>query len=361
MPNAEVFMCSGSYCQARNTLQGYGAPAVDPTQYIKLLKFSSDSHTSTAVFSRSLSAAAGAKLSYNITDKTMGLIFARGAWTGYPMPQGAPAKHDDNTIGRSQVNFIHPSPSPSPGPSPGPAPAKKAGVWPDRFDANMTIAKGQAPSEGGILLETSFFARLRYDFPSRSQIWQYYDLADPSKYIGGELWVGEMLYELGSDGSCFSSNMTFDIIRPDWLQGTDFATTNFLLRQPANTANPPGLSNYTRSDLFKLPNTIGMTNSWLVADSPIAEPIRLEGPNDFNHPTFRSILEYANFEPQKSISPSVFHIPAACNKSATGADDLKQLSVATAAASGSDGSRQSAFGMSRFFEAIIKQMQQGQE
>ena len=277
MPHAEVFMCSGTFCQARNTLAGYDIPAVETHQYLKLVSVHSTAASTSAIFSRAVAAAPAAALSYSISNSTMGLIFGRGAWRGAPMPQGgSPAKHDDSTIGRAQVNFY--SAGPAPGPAP-PPPPKRAGVWPDRFDSYMAIAKGQDPVKG--VLGVNFFARLRYDFPAGRQIWDYFDLANHSHYIGGELWAGDMLFELGADGSCYGSNMTFGIIRPNWLQGTTYSTTNYLLRQPTAASNPSGLSNYTLADLFKVPNTVGMTNSWLVADSPIAEPIRLEGPNDF--------------------------------------------------------------------------------
>ena len=56
---------------------------------------------------------------------------------------------------------------------------------------------------------------------------------------GGELWVGDMLYSLDAGNGCYaaSSNMTFGILRPGWLQGTAFATTNYLLRQPVPGQN----------------------------------------------------------------------------------------------------------------------------
>ena len=136
----------------------------------------------------------------------------------------------------------------------------------------------------------------------------------------------------------------FGILRPDWLTGTTFSTTNYLLRQPTPSSIPRGVSNYTLADLFKVPNTLGMTNSWLVTDSPIGEPIRLEGPDRVvrrrlslcmhdglenttprdpqlplshpspqDQPSWRSVLEFSTFSPQTSFPAGVFAIPAACN------------------------------------------------
>ena len=77
------------------------------------------------------------------------------------------------------------------------------------------------------------------------------------------------------------------------------------------------LSAYTFSDLFQVMNTIAMTNSWLVADSPIAEPVRLEGPDDFNQPSYVSILEFGDFEKVDSFDASVFAVPPSCHNKTT--------------------------------------------
>ena len=53
------------------------------------------------------------------------------------MPKGAPLQHTYNGIVANGINFFSGSVTPTPPPKP-----KIAGVWPDRFDANMTIAGG---------------------------------------------------------------------------------------------------------------------------------------------------------------------------------------------------------------------------
>eukprot|EP00466_Bigelowiella_natans_P012027 jgi/Bigna1/85927/estExt_fgenesh1_pg.C_70035 len=320
MPNAEIFMCNPSsnddkFCQVRYTENGYNAPEISPSQYIKLISSSRDPKTGTAqaVFSRPVLADSASKISYQIGyNTTMGLIYARGAWQ-----QGNPIKHD-GTAGRSEVNFFNNSPEPGP-PTPAPTPAaKKAGVWPSRHDANMTIAMSQ-PVKDNRTLTTGLRARLRYDFPARSQLWEYFDMETRAP-VGGELWIDEILYSFDGKDNCAVTNMTFDIISPNWLQGTHYASTNFLLRQSVSKFTEEetacNFSDYTLSDLFQLPNTIAMTNSWLVVDSPIAEPIRLEGPDDFNEPTYRSILEYRTFKPVSKFDASVFAIPAPCKQEA---------------------------------------------
>eukprot|EP00946_MAST-07B_sp_MAST-7B-sp1_P002944 g2944.t1 len=329
MPNAEIFMCnpkaksapsgdgrSQAFCQVRNSAAGYQLPALDKAQYLTMLTSSRGSDgAAKASFRRSLAAVPGSPLSVTIANHTMGLIYARGRWNGDPMPSGEPEKHTD--AGRVQVNFYEPSPAPSPSP-PSPSPSKVAGVWPSVFEANMTIARGQAIENGQ--LTVTCFAQLFYDFPRRRQLWQYSSL-DPStpggggrKLLGGELWINETLYEISpGDEECLTTNLGFDIVQPDWLQKTHYQTTNFLLRQPK-----PGQhwSNYTSSDLFTLPNTIGMTNSWLVEDSKIAEPVRLEGPDDDKHVSWRSILEYSIFKPIDGKLPDeLFDVPAVCKNS----------------------------------------------
>ena len=122
-----------------------------------------------------------------------------------------------------------------------------------------------------------------------------------------------IIYYLSADRTqCSHQNLTFDILKPNWLQQTKYISTNYLLRQ--SFANSCGPVNYTDADLFQIPNTVGMTNSWLVADSKIAEPIRLMGPDNTNKPKTRSILEYMTFEPvTKQFDDSVFTIPKSCS------------------------------------------------
>ena len=60
-------------------------------------------------------------------------------------------------------------------------------------------------------------------------------------------------------------------------------------------------SNYIQADLYQVLNTIAMTNSWLALESPIAEPVRLEGPDDFDHPDAVSILEFGDFVPRRRV------------------------------------------------------------
>lgn len=323
MPDAEMFMCSptsaggGTFCQVRNSAAGYALPAVDAEQYLRLVSSSNSGGISTSTFSRTLAAAAvkPPALSYAIAaNAAMGLIFAQGTWDGDPMPAGAPKQH--TSAGRSQVNFYAPpAPTSPPSPAPpGPAPGPQAGVWPLRYRSNMTIARAQAVVGG--LLPVSFWARISYDFPRRSQLWEYFELdpseqGKPRKSLGGELWINETLFSFTANAAqCVSDNLGFDIIRPDWLQDTNYATTNFLLRQPEAGQH---WSNYSLCDLYKIPNTLGMTNSWVVVNSSIAQPVRLEGPDNFDHPDWRSILEYTtDFEVLDEFPADTFAVPKSC-------------------------------------------------
>lgn len=194
---------------------------------------------------------------------------------------------------------------------------KTAGTWPDRFDANMSIAPSQPALSQ---LYVPLLARLRYDFPNRNQLWEYADLeGNPA---GGELWRNYTMFSYDAEMSeCWVTEFDFSIVTPTWLQTTVYTTTNYLLRQPVqgkdgDCSNDPG--NYTISDLYKIPNTLGMTNSWLIADSPIAEPIRLEGPDDFDNPDSVSILEYATFESlEDNFDDVVFEVPEVCENPET--------------------------------------------
>eukprot|EP00943_MAST-04B_sp_MAST-4B-sp1_P002821 g2821.t1 len=317
MQNAEVFICNpetsnlikgGTFCQVRNTIKGYTTPTLDKTQYIKLISGQrSASRDAVATFSRTLSKSSRSELSYDIVNKSMGIIYARGNWSDGPMPKGVPLEHTYNGLLSQGINFFEGNNRPKPKPVP-----HIAGVWPNQFDSNMTIAAGQLPKNNKLI--TSVFARLRYDYTNRRQLWEYFDIKTGDS-LGGELWIGTMLYYLNANRSeCQVKNMTFDILKPTWLQQTKYITTNYLLRQ--SFANACGPVNYTDADLFQIPNTVGMTNSWLVANSPIAEPIRLMGPDNTNEPTSRSILEYITFQPHsKPFDESVFKIPKSCSGS----------------------------------------------
>ena len=125
---------------------------------------------SVATFRRKTSKNQASPRSVDITNTTLGLVHARGPWTSPSMPSGQPSKH--TSAARDQLNFFTPSPTPPPPPVP-PSP-KHAGVWPDHFVANMTIARDQLIVGGS--LNVSFYAVLKYDFPARSQLWEYYEL-----------------------------------------------------------------------------------------------------------------------------------------------------------------------------------------
>ena len=110
MADAEIFICNPTptetatqYCQVRNSLAGFVEPAVDKQQYITLMSSSVVNGISTATFQRTLAAVSGSELSFNITNNTMGLIYARGSWSGDSMPSGFPNQHKD--VGITKVNF----------------------------------------------------------------------------------------------------------------------------------------------------------------------------------------------------------------------------------------------------------------
>ena len=73
------------------------------------------------------------------------------------------------------------------------------------------------------------------------------------------------------------------MLRPDWLVHTTYAGSHYLLRQPSpHGTNGLCYSPYNElADLFQDPAPIGgITNNWLVYNSSIGEPMRLEGDHD---------------------------------------------------------------------------------
>lgn len=195
---------------------------------------------------------------------------------------------------------------------------KTAGVWPDRFDANMT-ATGSQPMDPQLTVNT--LARLRYDFPGRRQRWDY-------AYINGtdagyETWINTTLYYVDpTETECYPYDVGLYVLKPEWLTATNYLTTQYLRRQPPVPSDIARIAvlepnNYTLSDLYQLEAPLGMTNSWVVADSPIGEPTRLEGPQDFDNPDYVSILEFTTFVPQEIFDETVFQLPDACNTQET--------------------------------------------
>ena len=112
------------------------------------------------------------------------------------------------------------------------------------------------------------------------------------------------------------SPFKLEVLRPDWLVHTRYVATHYLDRQPPPNATAGGVC-YTPyselSDLYQDPAPIGgMTNNWLSFNSSIGEPIRLEGPDDFAHPTWVSIQDYLSFTAVDHHDPHTFDIPSTC-------------------------------------------------
>lgn len=247
---------------------------------------------------------AEAQLSFPIRNATMGLIFARGQWS-----EGIPMKHNDSQAGVRPIAF-YPDTPPSPPPPPPPPSRKQAGVWPLRWEGNFTMA--MAPF--GAHLALNWTGRLRYDSPSGQQLLEYFLLSGPQtgELFYSELWVGHTLYKWGVGVPCFGTSLSIGILRPDWLQSASYFHTNYLLRQRN------GWSDYTLCDLYLEPAPVGgMTNSWVVVNSSLAEPVRLEGPVNFDpaHPIM-GIFEFMSFRPVSEFDPAVFRVPTQC-KNAT--------------------------------------------
>eukprot|EP00966_Prymnesium_polylepis_P058599 1357236-Prymnesium_polylepis.2 len=100
------------------------------------------------------------------------------------------------------------------------------------------------------------------------------------------------------------------------LVHTKYVASHYLDRQPPPNASAHGVC-YTpyseMSDLFQDPAPIGgITNNWLVFNSSIGEPFRLEGPDDFQHPTWLTIQDYLSFEPVEQHEPHTFDVPPGC-------------------------------------------------
>eukprot|EP00966_Prymnesium_polylepis_P058598 1357236-Prymnesium_polylepis.1 len=136
-----------------------------------MLNFSRDGDRTVATFSRNLFvSSAASSISVPITNTTLGLIFARGSWSG-----DHPNQHQ-GTAGRWQANFHKPGPAPGPPAPPTPAPpapppTRRAGVWPLRFDARLKMAPSQVPTArlhvklGSRLRIVPDFVKGRFDVP----------------------------------------------------------------------------------------------------------------------------------------------------------------------------------------------------
>ena len=217
-------------------------------------------------------------LSYPIAyNSDMGVTYAYGAWQG-SMPAGTPLQHvyADEIV----INFFNQKPTPpNPNPpSPPPPPGKVAGTWPNYWQANISSASTQSAT---LKLHTDLFTKLYYSWPDMRQLWRFFDLETGAE-TGAELWAGTILYEIGgpfaNPTSCSTYDVKMRILKRDWMNSTVYKTTNYLLGQSTS-----GYGNYTLSDLWLAPAVVGgETNSWTVANSTIAQPVRLEGPDQFS-------------------------------------------------------------------------------
>ena len=361
MTNAEVFLCNVDIkpaCQVR-TSRGYYEPAKDHVQYINTTSSGRVNNIAHATFTRALvvdNSTAKTPLTVAITDRLVGLIFARGTWFLHPM------KHANADRGTWTVNLMTPGvapPVPKPTP-PAPKPTPVAGVWPNRLDAKLRMAPSQLPLEH---LEVKLGPRLRYDFPGRQQLWQYWDVEDLTEQIEfQELWVGPNLYEIsfeypnmtaecsskpmkdgctcqhkwdcasntcggnpptcgsvipGPEVYCSSLAIGLYVLRPDWLVHTKYAGQQYLTRQPEpNQANVSGFCYTTNNQLCQLftdPAPVGgITNNWLALNSTIGEPIKLTGPDNFQKPMWQTVQEYYSFGAVDSFDADVFKVPKEC-------------------------------------------------
>ena len=99
--------------------------------------------------------------------------------------------------------------------------------------------------------------------------------------------------------------MTFEILRPNWPNFTNYVSTNWLLRQPqidASTGHATSLTpEFTYSDLRAISNGIGVVNHWTVSNQDgnqtTAETVRLEGPFILRNTNARLVLDFTSFTP----------------------------------------------------------------
>lgn len=210
--------------------------------------------------------------------------------------------------------------------------------------AEMTVSPSQVPKPH---MAVALTARLWYDWIGKRQRWDYFDI-NTGKSVGGEMWIGKTLYEIGPgpNPSCYPVSMSIGILMPWWLNSTTYTDTFYLLQQAGIAPPPlasssteivqpaaayPGYSNYTSADLWQEPAPIGgTTNSWIVADSKIGEPVRLVGPDDSAQPTWLGILEYSKFQPATSPFPeSIFALPKSCGSTVHRSSSTNNATVFT--------------------------------
>ena len=95
--------------------------------------------------------------------------------------------------------------------------APTPGVWPNRFQSNMS-ATGRTSKTPTIHITLN--SNLYYDFPGAQQRFDYFDLNDWSNPLGTEIWHAyeQRIYEISYKPlTCEYFPFALGPLRPDWL------------------------------------------------------------------------------------------------------------------------------------------------
>ena len=188
--------------------------------------------------------------------------------------------------------------------------SQTAGIWPDKFHARILatgifdFANTTAPSR----VLTSFY----YDYSAAEQAYFYYDIDDQSLQnpTFAEIWDQKDGYIYSVDyPSKTCSGLKFDLgpLRRNWLQDATKVLDTFV---------PSSLFHYyQKATLFTKQAPLGLTQSYVVFNSSIAQPVNLGGPASLSTSNSWSILEFNTFTPLQQVPAGIFTLPPYCKKS----------------------------------------------
>jgi hypothetical protein len=160
-----------------------------------------------------------------------------------------------------------------------------------------------------ILLQVQ--SQLSYDYPNSRQRFDYYEGSLVDKPYGSELWLASESLICEIDWmvpSCDCFTFVLPSLSPNWLANSTYVMSTYLL-------DVMNSSRYKYTDLWTKAAPLGITQSFTVNGSNIAQPVRLGGPGT-DVPNSWSILEFTSFEKVTSFDSGFFVKPSFCKSGA---------------------------------------------
>jgi hypothetical protein len=181
--------------------------------------------------------------------------------------------------------------------------APKPGVWPNRFQSNMS-ATGRTSKTP--TLNITLNANLYYDFPGAQQRFDYFDLNDWSNPLATEIWHAyeQRIYEISYEPlTCEYFSFALGPLRPNWLVNATWIMETYV----RNSVAPE----FILADVWLKEAPLGMTQSFTAVNSTLGVPLRLAGPAS-DSPNSYSILDYTVFDAVSAFPVSTFAVPSNC-------------------------------------------------